>query len=166
MSVASSSAVVILTHRKRQPLGRLLRRALRLCCVVCGRGRPYTSPFSMRRRCTECGFGYYRESGYYLPSIYVGYISGVLVALGLLLALLGFTRLPVERVLLVTLGFSLVYPLWFLRYARLIWLAITPGGTSPGRATSPARSRGVPPGQRSRLWTRQDNQRLAGHLRA
>lgn len=76
----------------------------------------------MRKQCDFCGYSYQREPGYFLGSIYVNYgLTAVLVIVGYFV---GFFALQVQpRLLLWSLSaFCVVFPLWFFRYARSLWM--------------------------------------------
>ncbi len=107
----------------RTPPFTLIGRALRLRCPCCGKGRLYTGMFKMVDHCPECGIKIEREPGFFLGSIYANY--GVTAMLTFVIfALLRFgTDLPKQRVLAITLAVAVLFPTWFFRYARSIWLA-------------------------------------------
>ena len=101
----------------------LVGRALRLRCPACGQGRLFRSWFSMLDPCTACGRKFDRAPGYLLGSIYFNYgvTAGLVVVVyfGLYLS-----RTMTGQQLLVALAlFSLLFPLWFFRYARALWIA-------------------------------------------
>ncbi len=77
----------------------------------------------MRPVCTHCGRPFNRDPGYLLGSIYFNY--GVTAAIVLVTYIACFfTGVLAGRSLLVALGlFAVVFPLWFFRYARALWLA-------------------------------------------
>ena len=102
----------------------ILRRALRLRCPRCGRGILFSGWFQMRQECDWCGLRYEREPGFYLGSIYINYgLTGGLVA-AISIVYFGLWRETIPK--LAVFGplavFSLVFPLWFFRYARSLWL--------------------------------------------
>ena len=78
----------------------------------------------MNSTCSACELDLEREPGFYLGSIYVNY--------GLTVALVG----PTFAILTLGLGyprnviawpcgaFTILFPLWFFRYARAIWLSL------------------------------------------
>jgi hypothetical protein len=79
--------------------------------------------FAMHERCPACGRTFNRSPGYFLGSIYFNY--GVTAAL-MIVGYFGvfFWRGRVEPPVLAGLaGFCLVFPLWFFRYARALWIA-------------------------------------------
>ncbi len=105
-------------------LAAALWRAVRLRCPVCGRGKLFAGAFRMKGQCEHCGLVYQREPGYFLGSIYVNYgLTAVLVGIGFVaLSLSG--AMTERQAFLAVLAFSFVFPLWFFRYARSIWLAM------------------------------------------
>jgi hypothetical protein len=79
--------------------------------------------FAMHERCPACGRLFNRAPGYFLGAIYFNYG----VTAGLMIAgyfAVFFTRGQVATTWLAGLAaFCLLFPLWFFRYARALWLA-------------------------------------------
>jgi len=76
----------------------------------------------MPRTCDHCGLVYQREPGYFLGSIYFNYgITAVLVTVGYFAGFF-FTNIPNDMLLGGLLVFILLFPLWFFRYARSLWM--------------------------------------------
>src|SRR5262245_46971871 len=119
-----SSSITEADEASRSSLGTLLWRAARLYCPVCGRGRLFRNWFAMHPRCGECGFHYERGPGYWLGSIYVNYgLTALIVTAGYL----GFffsEAIEPTTLLWLCVGFCFVFPLWFFRYARAVWVAV------------------------------------------
>ncbi|MCA9319963.1 MAG: DUF983 domain-containing protein [Planctomycetes bacterium] len=106
------------------PSGTLYRRAMQLVCPVCGRGKPFIGWFRMNRRCDDCGYVYDREPGYFLGSIYFNYgVTGAIVILWIAAAMLAFEVRELTS-LWPPAVFALVFPLWFLRYSRALFMAL------------------------------------------
>jgi uncharacterized protein (DUF983 family) len=101
----------------------VVSRGLRLLCPKCGQGSIFRGWFSMNARCPACGRLFDRAPGYLLGSIYVNYgITAMLVLAGYFG--LYFSGTMQGRPLLATLtAFIVVFPLWFFRYARALWIA-------------------------------------------
>ena len=77
----------------------------------------------MNDPCTHCGRKYEREPGFWLGSIYFNYGVTTLIVVGMYFSLF-FSEVLTGKQLLVVLGlFALLFPLWFFRYARALWLA-------------------------------------------
>lgn len=77
----------------------------------------------MHRECLACGRLFERAPGYFLGAIYFNYgVTAALMIAGYFA--LYFSRGQVSRVELAGLAaFCLLFPLWFFRYARALWLA-------------------------------------------
>lgn len=100
----------------------LLWRALRLRCAMCGRGKLFRGWFAMYPKCSECGVVFERDPGFFLGSIYFNYGLTALIAAITYPVLLFTETVPEKPLLWSTLAFTLVFPLWFFRYARSLWL--------------------------------------------
>jgi uncharacterized protein (DUF983 family) len=113
------------THpiEEQPPVTRLVGRALRLRCPRCGVGRLFRGWFAMPRECSECGRVFERAPGYFLGAIYFNYgVTAAIMIAGYFA--LYFTRGRVTRIELGGLAaFCLLFPLWFFRYARALWVA-------------------------------------------
>ena len=101
---------------------RTVGRGLRLRCPACGEGRLFKGFFRMELACLSCGLDFRRESGYYVGAMYINYglTAVIMLAVGIPLAD------KVSRAALSwPLGtFAVLFPLWFFRYARSLWLGI------------------------------------------
>ncbi len=98
-------------------------RALRLRCPACGVGKLFRNRLQMQDPCQQCGRKFDRAPGYLLGSIYFNYGVTTLLVVVLYFSLF-FSNTLSSRQLLWTLGaFSLLFPLWFFRYARALWIA-------------------------------------------
>ena len=77
----------------------------------------------MNDPCRCCGRKFDREPGYLLGSIYFNYgVTAILVVV--MYFSLYFSGMMTNYQRLMTLaGFSLLFPLWFFRYARSLWVA-------------------------------------------
>ena len=77
----------------------------------------------MNDPCESCSRKFDREPGYLLGSIYFNYgVTAVLVVVMYFTLYLSGTMTNQQR-LLALAGFSLLFPLWFFRYARSLWIA-------------------------------------------
>lgn len=100
-----------------------MMRGLRLCCPRCGVGAIFRGWFSMNAHCPECGRLFDRAPGYLLGSIYFNYgVTAVLVVIAYF-SLYFTDTLSGNQLLVLLTAFSLVFPLWFFRYARGLWIA-------------------------------------------
>ena len=76
----------------------------------------------MHRACGHCGTSFEREPGFYLGSIYFNYgLTALITAIAY--PVLMFNKvLPDSKLLPLTLAFAILFPIWFFRYARSLWL--------------------------------------------
>ncbi|MDP6442146.1 MAG: DUF983 domain-containing protein [Pirellulaceae bacterium] len=102
----------------------MIYRSLRLRCPNCGEGRVCRGWFAMHEECDVCQLDFRREPGFYLGSIYINYgltavmltvVCGPLVMSG---AVSHWWMTP------IALAFCAGFPMWFLRYARCLWLGL------------------------------------------
>lgn len=103
---------------------RRIGRALRLRCPRCGEGRLFASLFRMHKSCDVCGLDFLREPGFYLGSIYVNYgLTALVVTVTYVVAMAtGHGRHP--ALFWGSLAWCLLFPLWFFRYSRSLWLGM------------------------------------------
>jgi len=104
-------------------LGTLLWRALRLRCPACGQGLLFRNRFAMNDPCPQCGRRFDRAPGYLLGSIYFNYGVTSLLVVIVYFGLYFGAGLPGNRLLLLVGVFALLFPVWFFRYARALWIA-------------------------------------------
>jgi uncharacterized protein (DUF983 family) len=101
---------------------RILRRAIALRCPRCGATPLFTGWFAMATACALCGLRYERAQGYWVGAIYVNY--GVTATIALLGFFLTWPAWSMPTELLVWGAFVVLFPLWFFRYSRSLWLAV------------------------------------------
>jgi hypothetical protein len=78
----------------------------------------------MHTTCPHCGLKLEPEPGFYLGSIYANYAATVLITTAAFIVAnfgLGYRK---DIVLWGCFVFSVLFPLWFFRYARSIWLSL------------------------------------------
>jgi uncharacterized protein (DUF983 family) len=109
---------------RRGRLTRALVRAARLACPRCGGTRLFPGWFTMHRACARCGLVFERAQGYFVGAIYVNYAATVVLVIGGYLVLWRLTTLSTAAQLALWLPVALVFPLWFFRYSRSLWLAV------------------------------------------
>ena len=72
--------------------------------------------------CDACGLLFAREPGYFLGSIYVNYgVTALVVTVAYLVGALVFDIDP-QWLLVGLTAYCILFPLWFFRYARSIWM--------------------------------------------
>lgn len=98
-------------------------RGFWLRCPRCGKGKLYAGYFSMREQCDACDLPFDRGPGFYLGAIYFNYgLTAFLVMAAYLLAF-SFTQIDPNLLVGLLLAFCVLFPLWFFRHARGLWLA-------------------------------------------
>jgi uncharacterized protein (DUF983 family) len=98
---------------------------LTLRCPVCNQGKLFKTLLDTPEQCPECKYFFIRESGYYLPHFAIAYVATSGAALGtwpLLRYVVGVKSDGVILTAMILVG--LVFGMWFIRYAKMIWLNI------------------------------------------
>jgi uncharacterized protein (DUF983 family) len=127
-------------------LRRILWRSGRLRCVRCGQGRLFRGWFRMNPSCPRCGLQFDRGPGYFLGSIYINYgLTAFLVTAGYFTCF--FTEwLTGDALLYAATAFCVLFPLWFFRYARSLWVGFDhyfdPPATSAAAAVADQTGKG------------------------
>ena len=103
-------------------LSRTLQSGLRLKCPQCGNGALFQSYFKMFTHCTECDLKFERESGYFIGAMYLNYGATVLIAFSSYFLLATFAAIPFFVNLGIWTFFSAVFPVFFYRYSKSLWL--------------------------------------------
>ncbi len=101
---------------------RLFVRACRLRCPFCGHGKLFRGWLTMNANCDFCGKEFEREPGFFLGSIYFNYGLTALIVTVLYPVILFLGWMSNGALLLTTLVFCILFPIWFFRYARSLWL--------------------------------------------
>jgi hypothetical protein len=76
----------------------------------------------MHSHCPHCGVTLEREPGFYLGSIYFNYGLTALICTVLYMSLMFNRRVEQWQLVTLTLTIALLFPIWFFRYARSLWL--------------------------------------------
>ena len=108
---------------KSQPIEMLWWRALRLRCPACGRAPIFRGWFAMHETCAACGRKFNRDAGYLLGSIYFNYGVTATIVVILYFAMFFGDVLSNGQRLAVLSAFGVLFPMWFFRYARALWMA-------------------------------------------
>ena len=105
------------------PLTRIMA-ALRLRCPRCHHGKLFSGLLTMHRDCPSCGLKLEPEPGFYLGSVYANYAVTVMTTTTAFLLFVYGYGANKDVVLWICTTFAVVFPLWFFRYARSIWLSL------------------------------------------
>jgi uncharacterized protein (DUF983 family) len=123
---------------------RITGRGVRLRCPRCGATplfpgvAPDAAPVGRRRRmrrwltawfvmqpqCLLCGLRYERAQGYFVGAIYINYAVTVTIAVGGYFLLRAWMDLSTAAQFAIWVPFLLLFPLWFFRWSRSLWLAL------------------------------------------
>ena len=96
---------------------------LRLKCPKCRRGDMFANLFKMNLDCSNCGFKFEREPGYFVGAMYINYGATVFIAFGGYFALDFLTPIPFLHNFTLWIVFSGLFPAFFFRYSRSLWLS-------------------------------------------
>ena len=108
---------------KSPPIAVLWWRALRLRCTACGRAPIFRGWFTMNDTCAACGRRFNRDAGYLLGSVYFNYgVTASLVVVMYFAMFFGDVLTDGQRLALLT-AFGVLFPIWFFRYGRALWMA-------------------------------------------
>jgi len=78
----------------------------------------------MHPSCSRCALTFEREQGYFVGAIYINYAATTLISIAGFLLLDAFTPLSLSQQLLVWGVFAVLFPLFFFRYSRSLWLSV------------------------------------------
>ena len=108
-------------------LGRGLARAVVLRCPRCGRAPLFRSWFVMNTVCAVCDLKFERAQGYWVGAIYVNYAVTTVIAVTGYFAAWRWLDAPLAWQVAGWGAFTVLFPLWFFRYSRSVWLAVEYG---------------------------------------
>ena len=109
---------------QKQSKGQVFVKGLRLRCPRCGDGQMFAGMFKMRAECGSCHFRFEREAGYFVGAMYISYGATVFIAFGGYFALDYFTSIPFLPNFILWVAFSALFPIFFFRYSRSLWLSL------------------------------------------
>lgn len=78
----------------------------------------------MRASCALCGLRFERAQGYWVGAIYLNYGATVTIAITGYFLLWARVGLSTSAQFAIWIPFLVVFPLWFFRYSRSLWLAM------------------------------------------
>jgi hypothetical protein len=105
-------------------LGQAFRRGLSLRCPLCGGGKLFTGLISMVPACGQCGFRYERGPGYFLGSTYINYGLTTLFTTWTYIVCRFVLEIDQRTLIPGLVGFCVIFPVVFFRYARSIWVSL------------------------------------------
>ena len=101
-----------------------LHRGIRLQCPRCGRAPLFGGFFKMHERCAACGLLFEREQGYFVGAIYVNYAATVGITITGFFLLDRWIAPTVTTQIVLWSAFGIVFPVFFFRYSRSLWLSV------------------------------------------
>jgi uncharacterized protein (DUF983 family) len=101
-----------------------LHTVLCLRCPRCQRGKLFVNALTMNVRCPDCGLDLEPEAGFYLGSIYANYALTAIVATTAFVVSVFGAGIDKNLAVGACLVFTTLFPLWFFRYSRSIWLSL------------------------------------------
>ena len=104
------------------PAMKVIGRALRLRCPVCGKG-PIFQGITTRNHCPVCGFVYEREEGYFTNGIVLNYMIACTALAIIVTPLALIVRWPIVTTILVAVGLALLLTALVFLHAKSLWLA-------------------------------------------
>ena len=76
----------------------------------------------MHKVCDHCDLQYEREPGFFLGSIYFNYgLTSLVASMSYPIAVFAL-KWPRTPTIIVIVAFVVLFPLWFFRYSRSLWL--------------------------------------------
>jgi hypothetical protein len=78
----------------------------------------------MHETCPHCGLKLEPEPGFYLGSVYANYAMTVMTATAAFIALVYGAGINKDIAIWGCVTYTLLFPAWFFRYARSIWLSL------------------------------------------
>jgi uncharacterized protein (DUF983 family) len=113
------------SSQTRQPLGRLLGRALRRRCPRCGE-KVFEGWFKMYERCPRCAHLYERESGYWVMAIVINtaVMEALFAILFLSVVLASMPDVDWRSLLIALVITNGMFPVFFYPFSKTIWVAI------------------------------------------
>ena len=94
---------------------------LRFRCPHCLEGAVFAGVWQTRQRCPNCGIRFEREDGYFMMSVFIGYVIATALAVPIIVILYLQDASVWAHVGISTALLAILSPLIF-RYSRMIWL--------------------------------------------
>ena len=108
----------------KSPKTNWFKAIMSLKCPNCRQGNVFRKPLRMYEDCPHCGIHFEREDGYFMMSVFVGYVMSFVIGVAVVVGLYFTIRPSIWGYLIgATVALVLLSPLIF-HYARVIWLYI------------------------------------------
>ena len=99
-----------------------LANGFRLQCPGCRSQPLFRSFFDMHQKCPGCGYVFEREVGYFVGAIYINIIATFAIILSGAGLMAWYFAPSLMTMIAVWCIFSVLFPLFFFRYSRSVWL--------------------------------------------
>lgn len=109
-------------NKERRSIFKILWRALRLRCPVCGESSIVGSPFHIKHQCPACDALFKREAGFFVGAIMANVVTTEFVILLLYVASLPVIDTRFDLVLTCLSVVALVFPVAFYHHSWSLWL--------------------------------------------
>jgi uncharacterized protein (DUF983 family) len=107
----------------KRPILKVLSRALRLRCPVCGQSSLVERPFHVRHHCPACRSLFKREEGFFVGAILANVITTEFIILVVCLFSLLIVGASYQKVLIGLFLVAVIFPLLFFHHSWSLWLA-------------------------------------------
>ena len=114
--------IQLLEHCPMPRFWKLVGRALRLVCPLCGRGGLFRGFLAMNEHCPHCQVKFEREPGFFLGSIYINYGITALVTSAVAITMILNNWRSTPEQLGIALAIAILLPVFLHRHARSLWL--------------------------------------------
>lgn len=106
--------------------GVLLRRGFRRRCPVCGQNKLFRRWIFMVDDCPRCGLTFQRVPGQWLGSWFLNICLAQVLVIGIVAggAVAAYPDPPLLLLGLLGGAVTVLFPIWFFPYSRMIWVAI------------------------------------------
>ncbi len=78
----------------------------------------------MHPQCPDCQLKFEREHGFFVGAMYINYGATVVIAIPGYFVLDYFTEITLAQQLILWISFATLFPLFFFRYSRSLWLGL------------------------------------------
>ena len=109
---------------KLRRIWQIMMAGVRLKCPRCNKGPVFSGFFKMHSECPQCHLKFEREQGFFVGAIYLNYGATVAIAVPGFFILDYFIEISLTQQLLWWGAFAVLFPLFFFRYSRSLWLSL------------------------------------------
>jgi uncharacterized protein (DUF983 family) len=104
----------------------VLIRGSRKRCPRCGERRIFRSWLHLVERCPNCDLRFEREQGGFLGAMTINFLVSVVLWVAMFVVVLVFTvpNVPVDPLLIASIGILVALPLWFYPRSKTLWAAM------------------------------------------